>query len=184
MTTGRTLITTISLFGLLLAPAAFAEQPMQPGKATDSTLTKPSEMKGQEARIVKASDIMGYSIKNAQGQEIGKIEDIVLNPQDGRVEYVAMSTGGFLGMGDKLFAIPWDALRPLPQQEAFSLDVSTEQIEKAQGFDKENWPKLAIHEFRTPTPSSSGQTPRRLEGSDMKSTPDHPSTHTPATPQK
>ncbi len=61
----------------------------------------------------------------------------------GRVAYAVLSFGGFLGMGDKLFAIPWHALKVLPEEHAFLLEVDQETLKTAPGFDKNNWPDMA-----------------------------------------
>ncbi len=64
----------------------------------------------------------------------------MIDLQDGRVAYAVLSFGGFLGMGDKLFAIPWQALSLRPHEHAFLLDIPRDVLEKAEGFDKDNWP--------------------------------------------
>jgi len=63
--------------------------------------------------------------------------------------YVVLSFGGFLGMGDKLFAIPWEVLTPMPEGETFKLDVKKEKLGEAPGFDKNNWPDLANRDWGT-----------------------------------
>jgi hypothetical protein len=59
------------------------------------------------------------------------------------VAYAVMSFGGFLGMGDKLFAVPWAALKLNPDTQRFVLDVERERLERAPGFDKSKWPMMA-----------------------------------------
>ena len=71
---------------------------------------------------------------------MGKIEDLMIDVQEGRVAYAVLSFGGFLGMGDKLFAIPWQAFSLRPDERAFLLDIPRDVLEKAEGFDKDYWP--------------------------------------------
>lgn len=90
-------------------------------------------------------------IVNAAGDELGKIEDLVIDLQSGRVAYVALSFGGFLGLGDKLFAIPWQALSLRSYEHAFLLDIPRDVLEKAEGFDKDHWPVTREELSRTYT---------------------------------
>jgi hypothetical protein len=84
--------------------------------------------------------MIGDPVKNMQGEDLGKIEELMIDRDSGRVAYAVLSFGGVLGLGDKLFAIPWDALRLSTEEKAFFLDVDKEQLKNAPGFDKDNWP--------------------------------------------
>ena len=83
-----------------------------------------------------------FPIRNAAGEDLGKIDEIMIDIPSGRVAYAVLSFGGFLGMGDKLFAIPWDALKVDEDQQCFILNVDRQTIEQAPGFDKDNWPDM------------------------------------------
>jgi hypothetical protein len=83
----------------------------------------------------------GTRVLDAHGMDIGKIEDIAIDVMAGRVAYAVLSFGGILGMGDKLFAIPWKKLRRHAQE--WRLDVERRRLEQAPGFNKDNWPDLA-----------------------------------------
>ena len=91
--------------------------------------------------VLSASSLQSNSVKNAQGDDLGKIEDIMLDTSAGQISYAVLSFGGFLGLGDKLFAIPWSALELDTENKEFRLDVNKEKLENAPGFDKDNWPK-------------------------------------------
>jgi hypothetical protein len=67
----------------------------------------------------------------------------------GRIAYAVLSFGGFLGMGDKLFAVPWEALTLDTKEHKFILSVPKEKLERAPGFDKDDWPDMADTTFRT-----------------------------------
>jgi len=96
--------------------------------------------------FLSASTIKGDKVVNRAGEDFGKIEELMIDLQDGRVAYAVLSFGGFLGMGDKLFAIPWKALSLRLHEHAFTLDVPKDVLEKAEGFDKDNWP-VTTHEW-------------------------------------
>ena len=94
-------------------------------------------------RVLSASTLAGDSVRNSQGEHLGKVEDIMLDIGTGRVAYAVLSFGGFLGMGDKLFAIPWSALALDKAKHEFILDVPKETLKSAKGFDKDDWPDFA-----------------------------------------
>jgi sporulation protein YlmC with PRC-barrel domain len=90
--------------------------------------------------FLSASTIKGDKVINTAGEDLGKIEELMIDLRDGRVAYAVLSFGGFLGLGNKLFAIPWNALSLRVHEHAFVLDIPKETLEKAEGFDKDNWP--------------------------------------------
>lgn len=94
------------------------------------------------------STLMNEPVRNMQGQDIGKIEDYMLDLDRGCVEYAVLSFGGFMGIGEKYFAIPWDSMRLDTQNHAWMLDVSKERLQQAPGFDKNNWPDLTDVDYR------------------------------------
>lgn len=97
--------------------------------------------------VLSADTISGDAVVNAQGDDLGKIEDIMIEVSNGKVSYAVLSFGGFLGMGDKLFAVPWGALRLDADNHRFILNVPKEKLESAPGFDKDNWPNFADPQF-------------------------------------
>ena len=97
--------------------------------------------------IVSAGAIKGQKIGNLKGEKLGHIEDVMLDLDHSRISYVVLSFGGFLGIGDKLFAVPLDALTPAAKNNRFSMNVTKEQLKDAPGFDKNNWPTTADNEF-------------------------------------
>lgn len=93
--------------------------------------------------ILTVSELLGRSVTNSQGDHLGRIEDIVIDGPRGRVAYAVLSFGGFLGLGDRLHAIPWDVLVEDPQSGCLLLDVDREKLRQAPGFDKQHWPDMA-----------------------------------------
>jgi len=104
---------------------------------TDNTSTK------SYRRVMSASTLSGDKVLNPVGEELGKINDIMIDVPTGKVAYAVLSFGGFLGLGDKLFAIPWSRLALDEDRKVFVLDVDRATLERAPGFDKDNWPDMA-----------------------------------------
>jgi sporulation protein YlmC with PRC-barrel domain len=93
-------------------------------------------------QVLKASDIIGMKVEDTEGKKLGSIRDLVLD-DDGEVQYAVLDFGGILGIGDKYFAVPWDALQRSEDNRRLSLDVSKKDLKQAPGFDKEHWPDLS-----------------------------------------
>ena len=93
--------------------------------------------------VMGAASLVGDKVVNLKGENLGKVEEIMINIDSGEVAYAVLSFGGFLGMGDKLFAIPWEALTLDEDNKWFALNVSQDKLEKAPGFDKNHWPDMA-----------------------------------------
>ena len=98
---------------------------------------------GPGPEVMDAATLIGDKVVNAAGENLGKIEAIMLDVTTGRIAYAVLSFGGFLGMGSKLFAIPWGALTLDAREHGFILDASKEKLENAEGFDKDHWPSMA-----------------------------------------
>jgi sporulation protein YlmC with PRC-barrel domain len=97
--------------------------------------------------LLSATSIIGDDVKNSAGEDLGRLEDVMLDVNDGRISYGVLTFGGFLGMGNKLFAIPWSALVLNTEEKCFYLNIDKEQLENAPGFDKDHWPNMADHEW-------------------------------------
>lgn len=93
--------------------------------------------------VMAASTLDSDHVLSADGEDIGKLKDIMLDVQTGRIAYAVMSSGGFLGMGDKLMAIPWSALTLDTSRKCFLLAMSSDRVKNAPGFDKDHWPSMA-----------------------------------------
>lgn len=119
---------------------------------------------GQEARIVgkgaatadgpgpdvmAAATLDGNRVVSSDGEDLGKVKDIMLDVRSGRVAYAVLSSGGFLGIGDKLLAIPWHALTLDTEQKCFVLNMTAASVQNAPGFDKDHWPSMADQTWAT-----------------------------------
>jgi len=99
--------------------------------------------------LLSASTLNGDSVKNAQGEDLGKIEDMMIDVASGQIEYAVLSFGGFLGIGDKYFAVPYKQLSVDQANKCMVLNVPKDRLKDAPGFDKDNWPNFADQSFRT-----------------------------------
>jgi len=103
-----------------------------------------SSVKMQSAgSLLSATTITGDEVRNLRDEKLGKIEDLMLDINEGKIRYAVLASGGFLGMGDRLFAVPWKSLKQDKENHRFTLDVDVERLKKAPGFDKDNWPNMA-----------------------------------------
>lgn len=112
--------------------------------------------------VLSATSIIGDTIRNHQGEDLGDIEELMINLRDGCIAYAVLSFGGIAGLGDKLFAIPWKALQLRPEEHAFVLDIRKEKLETAPGFDKDNWPNMADIDWANRVNSFYGVTGEKL----------------------
>ncbi|QDL36766.1 PRC-barrel domain-containing protein [Rhodoferax sediminis] len=111
--------------------------------------TNPSGSSGSEVRqgpgptLLGADTLIGNDVYNQQDEDLGGIKEIMLDTRTGRVGYAVLSFGGFLGMGEKLFAVPWNALTLDSENKRFVLNVDKDRLKNAPGFDKDSWPDMA-----------------------------------------
>ncbi len=95
------------------------------------------------ATYERAAHLIGCVVRGREGEKLGTIEDIVLNAGGDSVSYAVLAYGGFLGFGDKLFAVPWSEFQRHSEKEAYTLDVRKEYLKNAPGFSKHHWPNTA-----------------------------------------
>jgi len=131
----------------------FAEPPAS--HDGNGTTIAPASMR----RVLAGSTLAGDHVRSPEGDDLGSIEEIMLDPERGRIAYAVLSFGGFLGIGDKLFAVPWSALRIDQGEHEFILDIDRETLEKAPGFDKHHWPDMAAPVFGRTVHNHYGRTP-------------------------
>ncbi len=98
-------------------------------------------------KCLTATSITGDKVHNKQGEQLGSIKEIMLTLTTGEIEYYIIEFGGFLGIGEKLFAIPFRLLTVDPVNQLFIFDQTRESLEKAPGFDKLHWPETNIHYY-------------------------------------
>ena len=109
----------------------------------DQSKIKKTDPDKKYRRVLAASTLAGDQVQNSAGEDLGKVDEIMIDIPAGKVAYAVLSFGGFLGMGNKLFAVPWNALKLDEDKKHFVLDVDKKKLENAPGFDKDNWPDMA-----------------------------------------
>lgn len=92
--------------------------------------------------LMPATALSGEVVVNGAGETLGRIDSIMLDMTTGRIAYAVLSVGGFLGIGDKLFAIPWEALNMDLERDHFVLHADRELFKNSPGFDKHRWPAM------------------------------------------
>lgn len=94
-------------------------------------------------RVLAATTLSGDSVRNSAGEDLGKVDEIMIDIPSGKVAYAVLSFGGILRMGNKLFAVPWNALTVDEDNKCFILGIDKQTLESAPGFDKNSWPDMA-----------------------------------------
>jgi len=133
----------VALAAISFTTAAWADEPLKGGVAAgDQTHVA-------IARDFRTADVIGLYVKNNKHEDLGKIDDLVIDMKTGEVRYAAIAYGGVAGIGSKLFAVPWQKLTFMfgepnkANSRHFMLDVSKEQFENSPGFDSSHWPNVA-----------------------------------------
>jgi sporulation protein YlmC with PRC-barrel domain len=98
-------------------------------------------------RAMSAGTLVGDTVKNRREEDIGNLEEIMIDLETGQVSYVVLAAGGFLGLGEKFFAIPWEMVSVDTDDEKVVIDLDKETLENAPGFDKDNWPDASDREW-------------------------------------
>lgn len=109
---------------------------------------------GPGPALMGADTLLGNDVYNKDGEDLGDIKEFMIDMASGRVAYAVLSFGGVLGMGKKLFAVPWAALKLDTENKRFTLDVNKDALKGAPGFDSDHWPTMAdkiwatgVHKF-------------------------------------
>lgn len=109
--------------------------------------------------VMAARTFEGDRVLTMDGDDVGKLTHIMLDVRAGRIAYAVVSSGGLLGFGDKLLAVPWNALVLDAERECFVLPVNTERVREAPGFDKSRWPAMADPEWAEALHAYYGRSP-------------------------
>jgi sporulation protein YlmC with PRC-barrel domain len=133
------IIVLLAVVGLFLGTNGFTQEKKGPGVGDIASKTA----EGQRINAFMVEKIIGSKVINVKGETLGKIKDLVVDIDTGRIVYAVLESGGFLGIGDKLLPVPWESLASLPSEGIFFLNRSKEQMEKAPAFDKNNLPNMA-----------------------------------------
>lgn len=113
-----------------------------------------NDLDGPGPSLMGANTLLGNDVCNNEGENLGDIKELMIDMATGRVAYAVLSFGGLMGLGDKLFAVPWAALTLDTINKRFTLNVAKEALTTAPGFDKDRWPSMSdktwaggVHQF-------------------------------------
>ena len=150
------------------------------GVAFGQEADKPQAQAGDKAQVAithhfKSGDLIGLAVRNKAGEDIGRVNDLVVDLKSGDVRYIALNHGGVAGIGGKMFAVPWQAMTfrmgepNKADSRFFVFDVTKDQLDRAKGFDTSHWPNVAdpqwattggrTHEQAKPDTSAAGERP-------------------------
>jgi uncharacterized protein YegP (UPF0339 family) len=96
-------------------------------------------MASKSARFVPSIRLVKYDVINKKGDDMGQVQTFVIDMRYGLVAFALVAFGGFLGLTDKWFAMPWAALEWHPKTMKFILDMPEEVLKNAPGMDKDRW---------------------------------------------
>ena len=153
---------TVAATCVMLASSAVAQNGTAPTKPQDANPTAGSDKRDAsekiEGRVCRATKLIDCNVKNTKGEKIGEVEDLIIDKDEGYVAYAILSFGGFLGVGEKLFAIPFSKVVRTDDDTCVVADVTKAQLENAPTFVKDSWPAFdrkygtTVHEYYKATP--------------------------------
>jgi sporulation protein YlmC with PRC-barrel domain len=134
-------VALVSVFGFLLTVGALAQPAPGPGTTREPTITRPATpgvMTPSTMNEVYASKLIGASVKSAEGESLGKIDELVIDPHDARIKAAVVSVGGILGLGAKSVAIPWDKMTmgTGADRDTIVVAMGKDELERAPGWQK------------------------------------------------
>ena len=99
-------------------------------------------------KLISGKTLSGIKVVNATYEDLGEVKDLKIDPVSGNIVYAVLTFGGFMGFGEKYFAIPWEAFYlDTEGKEEIILNIPKEKFENAPGFDKDNWPSAGQWEY-------------------------------------
>jgi sporulation protein YlmC with PRC-barrel domain len=134
-------VTMLSVFGFLLTVGAWAQSAPGPGTSREPTITRPAAPGAITPGMINevyASKLIGANVRNTQGENLGKIDELVIDPKDARIKAAIVSVGGVLGLGSKSVAIPWDkvTMGTDAERDTIVVAMAREELEKAPGWQR------------------------------------------------
>lgn len=137
----------------------------------ESRQSLPQGDSGLPGGVYRVSELIGLDVRNASNDDLGEIKDVVIDAQGGCIRYVALSSGGFLGIGDKLLAVPWQTFRIQREGDRdmfLVLNVDKQVLESAPSFDNDNWPNFADATWTRRIDTHYGVESQRMERQAMR----------------
>jgi sporulation protein YlmC with PRC-barrel domain len=146
MKTGEVLLAALALTISLVVPQSLAPQEATSARETESPAQVPLAS-AQAVKVSRADKVIGTNVKNPQGETLGEIDNLMIDLEGGRVAFAVLSSGGVLGLGGKLVAVPWHALVLKPGERTFILNMDKEKLQNAPSFEKNSWPELTDRQW-------------------------------------
>lgn len=119
----------------------------------------PADPPGPGPLVMSCANLAGDAVIDARGEDLGHLDHVMLDVPSGRIAYGVLARGGVFGIGERLFAIPWDALTLDASRKCFVLDVDRDRLERAPGFDRDHWPAMADRQWAERVHRHYGVTP-------------------------
>lgn len=152
--------TTLLLAAGLCAQTGLAQYGTAPGSSTSTTTQKSSQTTGHYHRM---SNLIGAKVQSAQGENLGDINDVVVN-QKGQIQFAVLGMGGFLGLGEKLTPVPWSMLQS-SGEKTFSLNADKSKLQAAPTIDRNQWSQFDSPQYTSQIYSYYGvQSPEAVGG--------------------
>ena len=143
----------LAVLSLMLVSGVFAQQPApseQSKSASQSSQSpssasgpKPDTLTAVQGMLLSTEALLGSDVKNPQGQDVGDLKQLMVDPHTGRVMYAVVAMGGFLGMGEKTVIVPWNALEVARDGTSLVLNVSPQMLHQTPAYEKGKEPMYA-----------------------------------------
>lgn len=157
------------------APAWRTELDKHYGAKRNAAPTQNGDVIGS-VRAIRVSELLDRSVETTDNTKLGEIEELAIDSTNARIAYFVVSTGGFLGLGDKMHAIPWEAIKVSPgaagtksNEDKLIVSLTKERLMKAPEFKKEDWAQMSDRAWLTDLYGYYGYRPYWSASSDMKS---------------
>jgi len=131
-------------------PTASENQNAEEGVIKPQQQGEQADRQAKKSQLRRVENVVGSKIRNPEGKDLGEVEVLVVDVNSGDIRYAVVSYGGFLDIGDKLFAVPMKAMSLNENEDGdafFVVDINQEKLENSKGFDDDNWPNFADQEF-------------------------------------
>ena len=143
----------LAVLSLALASGVLAQQSVPPEQSKSASQSfqsypsasdhPPDALTAVQGVLLSTETLLGSDVKNQQGQDVGDLKQLMLDPHTGRVMYAVVAIGGFLGMGEKTIVVPWNALEVARNGKSLVLNVSPQILQQVPAYEKGKEPVYA-----------------------------------------